>query len=94
MIGKRLGRNKWSPSNQKTGEGTIAFAVSVTLSALILRSVGLTEEFSVSGFPSLVPNPCLLRFDSTLLMETIIGSQVHLRGRTFLAAGGILRAKR
>ena len=50
MVGKRLGRNRWSPSNQKTGEGTITFILSVTLSALLLRLLGLTEEFSVSDF--------------------------------------------
>ena len=98
MVGKRLGRNRWSPSNPKTGEGSIAFTISVVLSALFLRLLGLTEEFSVSVFhtPGLLACgvPWSARSSSTLLMAVILGFQVQWCRRTFLAAGGILRAKR
>lgn len=98
MVGKRLGRNRWSPSNPKTGEGSIAFTISVVLAALFLRLLGLTEEFSVSVFrtPRLLACgvPRSARSSSTLLMAVILGFQVQWCRRTFLAAGGILRAER
>ena len=103
VVGKRLGRNRWSPSNQKTGEGSIAFTLSVALSALFLRLLGLTEEFSVSVFTmspvfrSRAPACCGAQFSrssSTLLMAMILGFQVHRRRRTLLAAGGIFCAER
>ncbi|KAF9648803.1 hypothetical protein BDM02DRAFT_3095826, partial [Thelephora ganbajun] len=60
VVGKRLGRNRWSPSNQKTGEGSIAFTLSVTLSALFLRLLGLVEEFPVLRYTSVVALSSLL----------------------------------
>lgn len=98
MVGKRLGRNRWSPSNPKTGEGSVAFTISVVLAALFLRLLGLTEEFSVSVFHMPRPLACGVslsaRSSSTLLMAVILGFQVQWCCRTFLAAGGILHAER
>lgn len=48
IVGKRIGRHKWSASSSKTIEGSVAFAVSVIACAWILRVLGLTERFSVS----------------------------------------------
>lgn len=94
VIGKRLGRKRWSPSNQKTVEGTIAFILSVTLSALILRLSGQTEEFSVSSFMLFRPSPRMPWPSSTLLMGIMTGFQVYLRGCTFFTAGSLLYAER
>lgn len=48
VVGKRLGRHRWSPTTSKTVEGSAAFTLSVVVCAWILRACGLTEDFSVS----------------------------------------------
>lgn len=82
VVGKRLGRNRWSPSNQKTGEGTITFIFSVTLSALILRFLGLTEEFSVFRYACVVALSSLLEAFSVqndnLILPVYLWSMVAL----------------
>ncbi|RXW24262.1 hypothetical protein EST38_g1596 [Candolleomyces aberdarensis] len=45
IIGRRLGLRKWSPTTNKTVEGTLAFITSVFGSALLLRFCGLTDSF-------------------------------------------------
>jgi dolichol kinase len=49
IIGKRLGRHRWSATTPKTLEGSAAFVVTVVGSAWVLRLCGLTEAFSVSA---------------------------------------------
>ena len=49
IVGKRIGRHRWGANNPKTIEGSLAFMVSVVVSAWFLRVCGLTEDFSVSG---------------------------------------------
>jgi dolichol kinase len=53
VVGKRLGRIRWSPTTPKTLEGSAAFVLSVVGSAWLLRVVGAAEPFSVSGFRSI-----------------------------------------
>jgi hypothetical protein len=50
IIGKRVGRYRWSPTTSKTLEGSAGFTISVVASAWVLRLCGLVEEFSVSEF--------------------------------------------
>ena len=47
IVGKRVGKHRWSASSTKTVEGSVAFAVSVIACAWVLRVLGLTEQFSV-----------------------------------------------
>ncbi|KZV97450.1 hypothetical protein EXIGLDRAFT_832857 [Exidia glandulosa HHB12029] len=47
IVGKRLGRRRWSAASGKTLEGTVAFVVSVVLCGLALRALGLVEGFSM-----------------------------------------------
>ena len=47
IVGKRIGKHRWSASSSKTIEGSIAFVTSITLCAGVLRVFGLTEQFSV-----------------------------------------------
>jgi len=82
VLGKRLGRNRWSPSNPKTGEGSIAFSLSVILSALFLRSLGLTEGFTVFRYASVVALSSLLEAFSVqndnLILPVYLWSMVAL----------------
>jgi dolichol kinase len=48
VVGKRVGRYKWSPTTPKTLEGSAGFTVSVVAFAWALRICGLVEEFSAS----------------------------------------------
>jgi dolichol kinase len=48
IIGKRVGRHRWSSTSSKTLEGSAAFVLSLVGCAWLLRLFGLTEEFSVS----------------------------------------------
>lgn len=48
VVGKRYGRLHW-PKSSKTIEGSLAFLVSVTLAAWVLRLVGWCEYFNVSA---------------------------------------------
>ncbi|KIJ52540.1 hypothetical protein M422DRAFT_43384 [Sphaerobolus stellatus SS14] len=47
IVGRRLGRNRWSPSTPKTVEGSIAYTISVVFCAWLLRVCGLVPGFSV-----------------------------------------------
>lgn len=53
VVGKRLGRHRWSAGSLKTVEGSVAFVLSVVSCAWLLRAFGLVEEFSVSVVTSL-----------------------------------------
>ncbi|KAG2157960.1 Fph type histidine kinase [Suillus bovinus] len=48
IIGKRVGRHRWSSTSSKTLEGSAAFVLSLVGCAWLLRLCGLTEEFSSS----------------------------------------------
>ncbi|KAG8213069.1 Fph type histidine kinase [Butyriboletus roseoflavus] len=50
IVGKRIGKHRWSASSSKTIEGSTAFAVSVVGCAWVLRVVGLTERFSMTRY--------------------------------------------
>lgn len=47
IVGKRLGRHRWTSTTAKTMEGSAAFTVSVVGCAWVLRILGLTEDFSL-----------------------------------------------
>ncbi|EIN03707.1 hypothetical protein PUNSTDRAFT_139242 [Punctularia strigosozonata HHB-11173 SS5] len=46
IVGKRIGRIRWSPTTPKTLEGSTAFVLSVVSSAWLLRVAGVAEAFS------------------------------------------------
>jgi len=48
IVGRRLGVHRWSPTTNKTLEGSLAFIFSVFASAVLLRLFGYVEPFSVS----------------------------------------------
>ncbi|KXN91673.1 Dolichol kinase sec59 [Leucoagaricus sp. SymC.cos] len=50
VVGKRIGVHRWSPTTTKTLEGSLAFVVSVVVSAWLLRLVGSAEPFSTGRY--------------------------------------------
>ncbi|KAH7106257.1 hypothetical protein BKA62DRAFT_740854 [Auriculariales sp. MPI-PUGE-AT-0066] len=47
IVGKRVGRRRWSEASGKTIEGSAALVGSVLACALVLRALGLAETFSI-----------------------------------------------
>ncbi|KAG2058490.1 hypothetical protein BDR06DRAFT_980357 [Suillus hirtellus] len=60
IIGKRVGRHRWSSSSSKTLEGSAAFVMSLVGCAWLLRLCGLTEEFSTLRYSIVVSLSCAL----------------------------------
>lgn len=58
VIGKKFGRRPWFDLN-KTVEGSIAFALSVTACGLGLYLAGVADSFRVRFSPSCAPSPNL-----------------------------------
>lgn len=54
IVGKRVGRHRWSPTTSKTVEGSVAFTLSVAGFAWALGLCGLAEEFSVVRYTVIV----------------------------------------
>ncbi|KAJ4480082.1 hypothetical protein J3R30DRAFT_3288561 [Lentinula aciculospora] len=54
IIGKRVGKHRWSPTTNKTLEGSFAFTLSVVISAWLLRLLGLTESFSTLRYTAVI----------------------------------------
>ncbi|KIJ14276.1 hypothetical protein PAXINDRAFT_135282 [Paxillus involutus ATCC 200175] len=54
IVGKRIGRHRWSTSSSKTVEGSAAFVVSLVMCAWVLRLLGLTEDFSTVRYGAVV----------------------------------------
>ncbi|KAH8983215.1 Fph type histidine kinase [Lactarius akahatsu] len=54
VVGKRVGRYKWSPTTSKTLEGSAGFTISVVAFAWILRLCGLVEEFSTVRYGTII----------------------------------------
>ncbi|KAH9945311.1 uncharacterized protein BXZ73DRAFT_38502 [Epithele typhae] len=50
IVGKRLGRFRWSAANPKTVEGSAGFVLSVCACAGLLRACGLVEPFEMGRF--------------------------------------------
>ncbi|KAI5122532.1 hypothetical protein M0805_005259 [Coniferiporia weirii] len=50
IIGRRVGRNRWSASSFKTIEGSAAFTVSIVICAWLLRLCGIVDSFSTSRY--------------------------------------------
>ncbi|KAL0577653.1 dolichol kinase [Marasmius crinis-equi] len=46
IVGKRIGIHRWSPTSSKTLEGSLAFTLSIVLSAWILYLFGMVDAFS------------------------------------------------
>lgn len=49
IVGKRIGRLRWSTSSGKTVEGSVAFFLSLVLAGTSLSLTGIIESFSVSS---------------------------------------------
>jgi dolichol kinase len=47
VVGKKLGKHRWSATTSKTLEGSVAFTLSIVAFAWALRMCGLVEQFSV-----------------------------------------------
>ncbi|KAG1734154.1 Fph type histidine kinase [Suillus lakei] len=60
IIGKRIGRHRWSSTSSKTLEGSAAFVLSLVGCAWLLRLCGLTEEFSTLRYSIVVTLSCAL----------------------------------
>ncbi|KAL5525875.1 hypothetical protein ACEPAG_7213 [Sanghuangporus baumii] len=50
VIGRRVGRTRWSATSLKTVEGSTAFVVSVVMCAWLLRLCGLVEPFRTARY--------------------------------------------
>lgn len=60
IIGKRVGRHRWSSTSSKTLEGSAAFVLSLVACAWLLRLCGLTEEFSTLRYTVVAALSCAL----------------------------------
>ncbi len=49
VVGKRIGRLKWSPGSSKTVEGSVSFTGSAVAASWVLRALGVVESFSVGS---------------------------------------------
>ncbi|KAE9408409.1 hypothetical protein BT96DRAFT_954008 [Gymnopus androsaceus JB14] len=54
IVGKRYGVHRWSPTTNKTLEGSFAFTLSVVVTAWILRLFRLTESFSTLRYIAVI----------------------------------------
>ncbi|OJA16459.1 hypothetical protein AZE42_04675 [Rhizopogon vesiculosus] len=60
IVGKRIGRHRWSPASSKTLEGSAAFVLSLVGCVWLLRLCGLTEDFSILRYTIVVTLSCTL----------------------------------
>ncbi|TDL25620.1 hypothetical protein BD410DRAFT_813380 [Rickenella mellea] len=60
IVGKRLGKHRWSPTSSKSLEGSLAFVISVVASAWILRICRVVEPFSTVRYSAAVSFAALL----------------------------------
>lgn len=60
IVGKRIGRHRWSPSTSKTIEGSAAFVISVVACGCVLRLCGLIEEFSTMRYAAVITMSAVL----------------------------------
>ncbi|PVG04314.1 hypothetical protein CPB86DRAFT_747729 [Serendipita vermifera] len=60
IVGRRIGRLRWTEGNPKTVEGSFAFFASVVVCTLLLRSLGIVEPFSVARYIVVVGMGCAL----------------------------------
>ena len=54
MVGRRVGRIRWSAGSSKTVEGSAAFIVSVVACAWLLRLFGLVEAFDTIRYAAVI----------------------------------------
>ncbi|KAH7911347.1 Fph type histidine kinase [Hygrophoropsis aurantiaca] len=54
IVGKRIGKHRWSPSTSKTLEGSAAFVLSIVVCACLLRLAGLAESFSTLRYLAVI----------------------------------------
>ncbi|THH10893.1 hypothetical protein EW145_g1022 [Phellinidium pouzarii] len=54
IVGRRVGRTRWSASSFKTIEGSIAFTVSIVACAWLLRLCGLVEPFDTIRYTTAI----------------------------------------
>lgn len=60
IVGRKMGRTRWTEGNPKTVEGSIAFLVTVLLANLVLRMFGAVEPFSIARYTCVLAIGCLL----------------------------------
>lgn len=87
IIGKRVGRNRWSTTNGKTTEGSLAFFFSVFLAGIGLAATGAIPSFPVSPYKteSFYRSIDILLTTGYAIRYTLFGALSH---------GSVLRAKR
>ncbi|KAJ8072843.1 dolichol kinase [Marasmius tenuissimus] len=60
VVGKRIGIHRWSPTSAKSLEGSLAFTLSIVLSAWILYLFGMVESFSTLRYVGVIGCSSLL----------------------------------
>lgn len=70
IVGRRYGRLRW-PRSSKTIEGSLAFVLSIYVSALLLRAIGWCTPFPVSA--------CVVRCEGRQLMNKLAAPARPLR---------------
>ncbi|KAH9029846.1 Fph type histidine kinase [Lactarius pseudohatsudake] len=81
VVGKRVGRYKWSPTTSKTLEGSVGFTISVVAFAWVLRLCGLVEEFSTVRYGTIIGLGSVLEAMSGQNDNIILPVYVWNRGR-------------
>ncbi|KAF9000613.1 hypothetical protein BDQ17DRAFT_1426959 [Cyathus striatus] len=60
IVGRRIGKHRWSPSTSKTIEGSLAFVLSVVSCAWVIRLLGYAEPFSTVRYTIVISASALL----------------------------------
>ncbi|KAI9434204.1 Fph type histidine kinase [Lactarius indigo] len=81
VVGKRVGRYRWSPTTSKTLEGSAGFTISVVAFAWVLRLCGLVEEFSTVRYGTIIGLGSVLEAMSGQNDNIILPVYVWNRGR-------------
>ncbi|KAF8656850.1 hypothetical protein AX16_002397 [Volvariella volvacea WC 439] len=95
VVGKRMGVHRWMSSTAKTVEGSIAFTLSIVLSAWLLRLVGFAEAFSTLRYTGVVGLCSMLEAFSdqndnlTLPLPSTAPDKVHHRWLPSLSAADL-----
>ncbi|KAG8765790.1 hypothetical protein FRC16_007852 [Serendipita sp. 398] len=65
IVGRRIGRTRWTEGNPKTVEGTVAFLITVLTTNVGLWLFGAIEPFSFWRYTTVLALGCLLEAVST-----------------------------
>ncbi|KAI0032526.1 hypothetical protein K488DRAFT_49742 [Vararia minispora EC-137] len=92
IVGKRIGRTRWSATTSKTVEGSVAFLGTVVACAVGLRLCGLVDAFSVGRYGLGVGLGCVLEAVSSqndnVVLPVYVWSVLALSSACGSAVGG------